>query len=410
MSSSECPFNLACINEKCRDPCPNSCGLNSECKVVSHTPNCICLTGYTGDPFSQCILQPQPVVVEVSTPCTPSPCGANAICREQNGAGSCSCLPDYIGNPYEGCRPECTINSDCPTNRACIRNKCQDPCPGTCGPNALCQVINHLPTCTCIESYTGNPFSVCTVIIETITEKPRNPCFPSPCGPNSQCRVNNEQAVCTCLPNYVGSPPGCRPECVVNSECPREKACIQQKCSDPCPGVCGFNANCVVINHSPICSCKESFTGDPFTRCIPLPSKSTSSEFSPPQIFVSALPQLPIVKQNPCFPSPCGPNSQCREVGDLPSCSCLPNYIGSPPSCRPECSVNSDCVSSLACIREKCQDPCPGSCGISAQCSVINHIPICNCLEGYTGDPFVQCNIAPVQRKISSAVLKLSCS
>lgn len=102
------------------------------------------------------------VVVENRTPCTPSPCGSNSQCREQNGAGACTCLPEYIGNPYEGCRPECTINSDCPQNLACVRSKCQDPCPGTCGPNAECQVINHNPSCNCISGFTGDPFRFCS--------------------------------------------------------------------------------------------------------------------------------------------------------------------------------------------------------------------------------------------------------
>lgn len=100
-----------------------------------------------------------------------------------------------------------------------------------------------------------------------------NPCQPSPCGPNSQCREINEQAVCSCLPNYIGSPPGCRPECVSSNECPSNKACINQKCLDPCPGVCGTNANCRVNNHSPICACNNGFTGEPFTRCYPIPRK-----------------------------------------------------------------------------------------------------------------------------------------
>lgn len=271
--------------------------MNAECRVISHTPNCICISGYIGDPFIQCNLQPQAVVSDIRTPCVPSPCGSNAICREQNGAGSCSCIQDYIGNPYEGCRPECTINSDCPTNKACIRNKCEDPCPGTCGPNALCQVINHIPTCTCITGYSGNPFTICTIyeerkhllfspfivqneVFTAVTKRPTNPCSPSPCGPNSRCRVNNEQAVCTCLPEFIGSPPGCRPECLVSSECSRETACINQKCSNPCIGACGLNTNCVVVNHSPICSCKPSHTGDPFTRCIPLPPRKYKSECS----------------------------------------------------------------------------------------------------------------------------------
>ncbi|CAH1999189.1 unnamed protein product, partial [Acanthoscelides obtectus] len=106
------------------------------------------------------------VIQELRNPCEPSPCGANAVCKERNGAGSCVCLPEHIGNPYEGCRPECVINSDCPSNKACIRNKCLDPCPGTCGQNANCQVINHLPSCTCIPGYTGDPFRFCSIIVE----------------------------------------------------------------------------------------------------------------------------------------------------------------------------------------------------------------------------------------------------
>lgn len=98
----------------------------------------------------------------------------------------------------------------------------------------------------------------------------QNPCSPSPCGPNSQCRVNNDQAVCTCLPNYVGSPPSCRPECVVSSECPSDRACINNKCSDPCPNTCGIGAHCTTKNHNPICACPAGQTGDPFTRCSPI--------------------------------------------------------------------------------------------------------------------------------------------
>jgi hypothetical protein len=163
INNAECPSNQACINQKCKDPCPGSCGANAECRVVSHTPVCICLAGYSGDPFTQCsILQREPVI-EISTPCNPNPCGSNAQCREQNGAGSCTCNADYIGNPYEGCRPECVLNSDCPSNKACIRNKCQDPCPGTCGQNADCQVVNHLPSCTCYQGYVGDPFRLCRI-------------------------------------------------------------------------------------------------------------------------------------------------------------------------------------------------------------------------------------------------------
>lgn len=60
----------------------------------------------------------------------------------------------------------------------------------------------------------------------------------------------------------------CKPECVVNSECIQNKACLNQKCVDPCPGTCGVNARCQVVNHNPICSCSPGFTGDPFDECV----------------------------------------------------------------------------------------------------------------------------------------------
>lgn len=111
-----------------------------------------------------------------------------------------------------------------------------------------------------------------------------DPCQPSPCGPNSQCRTTNTQAVCSCSPGFFGSPPGCRPECVVNSECSSNKACTTQKCVDPCTSTCGRNAQCRVINHSPICSCLAHYTGNPFTRCYP----------SPPRKHLNASVMIPI--------------------------------------------------------------------------------------------------------------------
>lgn len=96
----------------------------------------------------------------------------------------------------------------------------------------------------------------------------QSPCTPSPCGPHSICRVMNDRAVCSCSPGYQGTPPYCRPECLVSTECEAHFACIHQKCNDPCPGLCGLNALCQVLNHNPICSCPRQYVGDPFTHCI----------------------------------------------------------------------------------------------------------------------------------------------
>lgn len=96
---------------------------------------------------------------------------------------------------------------------------------------------------------------------------------------------------------------------------------------------------------------------------------------------------------NPCLPNPCGPYSQCKEINEVPVCSCLGNYVGRPPNCRPECMIDVECPGNLACISERCSDPCPGSCGIYATCTVVKHVPICTCDQGFTGDPFSGCSL-----------------
>ncbi|KAG5895964.1 hypothetical protein JTB14_027964 [Gonioctena quinquepunctata] len=304
--NTDCPSNLACITEKCRDPCPGSCGFNAECRIQNHIPICSCIVGFTGDSFTECSKISPPRKEEPIDPCEQAPCGQNAQCRD----GICSCLPLYHGDPNVGCRPECTMNTDCSPTKACINVKCIDPCPGTCGQAAVCDVINHIPACSCPVGFEGDAFTICRPIRKI--DKPQNPCQSSPCGPNSICRVNNGVAVCSCQPGGIGSPPSCRPECVVSAECPLTKACLNKKCVDPCPGTCGIGAKCQVINHNPICSCLEGNTGDPFVRCYLLPKEEP-------------------VLVNPCDPSPCGPNSVCQVRGESPACSCFESYVGVPP-------------------------------------------------------------------------------
>jgi hypothetical protein len=102
---------------------------------------------------------------------------------------------------------------------------------------------------------------------------------------------------------------------------------------------------------------------------------------------------------NPCSPTPCGPNSRCQVVSGLAQCDCLSNMIGVAPNCRPECLLSSDCASSLACVNQKCINPCLGLCGDNAECRVVNHSPVCSCIQGFTGDAFSDCNPNPVVGK-----------
>ena len=120
---------------------------------------------------------------------------------------------------------------------------------------------------TFVKSYACLTPPLC-LPVEKVEVQNIDPCNPSPCGPNSQCRSVNGHAVCSCKTGYIGTPPSCKPECVVSADCPQDRACLTQKCRDPCPGVCGSNARCNVVNHNPICSCTPGHTGDPFVRCI----------------------------------------------------------------------------------------------------------------------------------------------
>lgn len=99
----------------------------------------------------------------VTQPCNPNPCGPHSICREINNQGVCSCAPGFIGSPPV-CRPECVINADCGRNEACNNQKCRNPCPGTCGVGARCEIVNHNPICSCPPRYTGDPFVRCLPI------------------------------------------------------------------------------------------------------------------------------------------------------------------------------------------------------------------------------------------------------
>jgi len=94
-----------------------------------------------------------------------NPCATNAICTASNHAAQCKCPPGLIGNPLEQCLTvECNINPDCPSNKACIRNHCMDPClfDNVCAPTALCTTINHVASCACPPGLVGNPLVSCS--------------------------------------------------------------------------------------------------------------------------------------------------------------------------------------------------------------------------------------------------------
>lgn len=315
----------------------------------------------------------------------PNPCGPGAQCIvSPEGHSLCQCPEGYGGDPTGpgGCHGyECVVDDNCPDNKACIGYRCRDPCPGSCGVNAHCRVERHHPVCSCEYGLIGNPVIRCYALPQPVPEN--NPCYPSPCGINAICQNVAGKAICSCLPDFQGDPLlGCVPECVLNSDCSINKACLNRHCIDPCTigNLCGVNALCQVRDHTATCICPDNYMGDPFFQCIPTP--------------IVSIPSYPNVTEQPCVPSPCG-NMECNIYGtQIAICDpCMGPEAPWNPQCRPECLINADCPFNRACLGNNCIDPCPGSCGVNAVCSVVLHTPICHCPDGLVGDPFQHCSV-----------------
>ncbi|XP_019877759.1 slit homolog 1 protein isoform X2 [Aethina tumida] len=364
------------------------------------------------------------------TTCTSSTCGHNAQCSVVGGRPVCSCLRGYSGDPISSCvRSECLDNSECRGHQTCRNGKCVNVCDGVCGDNANCDSRNHVPVCSCPPGFTGDPFSRCRRF------DPAELCHPSPCGPNTNCEVVNGVPTCRCLPGYHGSPiAGCRHECESDSECGPTSACIEFKCQNPCTSQCGTNAECETISgHRAVCKCPKNYFGNPYSSCQPECYGDVDCPRNKPACFygickspcdgacgvgancelrgltpVCSCPRdmtgnpfvscRPFTSQDLCEPNPCGANAKCqpgfdRTNKERPVCTCLPGYTGDPlRGCvRGECTDDSGCADSQACIDYRCQNPCVGQCGVNANCNPRRHIAVCTCPPGYNGDALIQC-------------------
>lgn len=127
----------------------------------------------------------------------------------------------FYGDPKFFCKPiGCQTDSECDTTHECINGDCMPVCgPNNlpCGGNALCQGIAHQYVCTCPPGLDGDPYEACIAVEcsdnsacppekACINKQCQNPCAISdPCENNSQCIVENHQANCTCPPGYEGS-------------------------------------------------------------------------------------------------------------------------------------------------------------------------------------------------------------
>lgn len=322
LSDDDCRGTQACRNSKCIDVCSDTCGTNAICQSNRHVPVCTCPPGYTGNAFSFCRR------FDPSELCQ-NACGANTNCEVVNEVPTCRCKPGFQGSAISGCRHECETDGECGANSACIDFRCQSPCLSGCGEGADCEIRNHRAVCTCPKNYFGNPqisckpecygdvdcppgrpacfYGICknpcdgvcgagadcrlrglTPICSCPKDMTGDPfvscrpftkedlCEPNPCGANAYCepgfeRLNpsKERPVCFCNTGFVGNGVvGCqRGECLSDSECPTNRACIDYACQNPCVGQCGANAECNPRNHIAVCTCPDGYQGDALSQC-----------------------------------------------------------------------------------------------------------------------------------------------
>lgn len=147
---------------------------------------------------------------------------------------------------------------------------------------------------------------------------------------------------------------------------------------------------------------RNSFSDKPICVCIPLlePLKdagcTTNDECSSSETCQNRVCINPCTNGNPCDRS-----AECRVENHRAVCSCPPNHVGDPfVKCylepvanRPECSSNTECAATLACINQLCVNPCADRnlCTENAECHVVQHHPRCTCPAGWAGDPQTRC-------------------
>ncbi|KAK0172480.1 hypothetical protein PV328_005792 [Microctonus aethiopoides] len=150
--------------------------------------------------------------------------------------------------------------------------------------------------------------------------------------------------------------------CKNNEQCLKIQQCMDKICVDPCPGSCGIDALCYTINHTLLCECPRCYYGDPNDKC------QSFTVF----LFCDSSPQ----------------EIELNNIGGA-----IRQILGVFEALDPskECENSTSCGMSEKCILDLCRNPCPGSCGINAICTVLKHEPNCRCPKCYEGDALIKC-------------------
>ena len=180
------PRNKACLESYCQDPCrepSDPCGVNTDCETIDHRPVCQCPVGWAGNPHIQCYQSKFLLLGHI--------------------LGQCLTFSSV---------DQCLTNADCPLTKACISDKCVDPCLSTfCGERAQCNVEFHKSHCYCPQGLQGNPLVKCLSVgcqshsdcrkdetCDYLLHDCTPLCVDSPCAEGAYCEADNHKELCHC--------------------------------------------------------------------------------------------------------------------------------------------------------------------------------------------------------------------
>ena len=247
--NGDCSCGESCDKGRCRMKCSN----DAQCPTGQMCRSGTCASGCKAN--TDCAIDQACINGQCSNPCAArEACGRSAECRISDHRAVCLCPSGFGGDPTTGClKNECEADSDCGSDKRCLKNRCIQPClePSTCGANAMCRTVTHRAQCLCPPGFYGNAQVECKQDV--------NECLTNPCGPNAVCTDTVGSYKCTCQPGCVGDP---------------KKGCLctaPSTVGNPCSNVkCGTYAQCRVEpgTDQAVCYCPPNYpSGNPRVAC-----------------------------------------------------------------------------------------------------------------------------------------------